>query len=472
VVDLLHILNPKRRQAQSVTVIHSELDIMAVPTDLNLPERSPFFEKSAVNLRRIYVDGMHAPAPKSAKLNASVAKLVAANKADRAAMGIGLAILPNDGNPYFGGSNDDRLLSVASIAKLALLYASIQLLADVGVIGCSNGLADEGDYPQKVQDFVKGVQLAFRKSKDPELGRIASEDAIFPRLARIFDLKQFLQIKSKTRAPHMLAFNEFTGGGMVEPDDVGYKIRLISAVPSSDDLASAWCICDVGLPYIQALLARSGFGSLHGNKPGLWLSWFYASAQVVQKIRAGRKRRPPDKPLPDYLATLPEKYRDAITFDPNKLKMTDNTPELDKAHQSGFLSGHVATAVGLATFLTVLENRQLFRGDNYYTQEMLQYFSKGKWLASGFRGLGNGTFSEKVGYIEDPGSYSDCAIVRSTAIEQARSSPSAGSADAGVGGTTTWIPVALYATARTYNDGLAILTALGKDLETAAADNI
>src|SRR5262249_44471520 len=149
-----------------------------------------------------------------------------------------------------------------------------------------------------------------------------------------------------------------------------------------------------------------------------------------QSINAGRKRRPPNKPLPDFLASLPERYRDAITFDPGKLKKTDDTPELDKNHQSGFPSGHVATATGLATFLTVLETDQLMRGDRYYTQEMLKYFSKGLWLAAGFRGLGDGSFSEKVGYLppdpkKDPlGSFSDCAIVRSTAIERARSNTS------------------------------------------------
>src|SRR5205823_10307118 len=125
------------------------------------------------------------------------------------------------------------------------------------------------------------------------------------------------------------------------------------------DPNSAYCICDVGLPYIQALLNRSGFGSLHGyNKPALWLAHCYQEWSDVQMIQAGRKHRPKGQPLPDFLASLPENLREAITFTPRNLKLTDNTPELDKNHQSGFYSPHVATAIGLATFLTVLETRQ------------------------------------------------------------------------------------------------------------------
>jgi hypothetical protein len=145
---------------------------MAVPSKIDLPTDSPFFgkesEQQAVKrLSAIYLDKLKSgkPTGSAAKLDAALTAVVKNKSADRAPMGIGIAIFPDGGSPYFVGSHYDRLYSVHSIAKLALLYAAFQLRADLAVIGNTEGLAAESpyDYKSRVDDIIQGARKCVRK---------------------------------------------------------------------------------------------------------------------------------------------------------------------------------------------------------------------------------------------------------------------------------------------------------------------
>ena len=161
-----------------------------------------------------------------------------------------------------------------------------------------------------------------------------------------------------------------------------------------------------------------------------------------------------------------------ISPDPNLERKTVDGP-----------SGHVGTAVGIATFLTQLDSEQLVDADA--CKEMLTYLPRSRWMAKKFRGLGNGTFHSKVGFT--PPHYCDCVLSESQAIQQAATPKPAGSADAGTpdagsasaaNRSVKWIAVGLDALGSSDQAKMAayddndILEELGAAMETAVADNV
>jgi hypothetical protein len=455
---------------------------MAVPSKIDLPTESPFFgkesEQQAVKrLSAIYLDKLKSgkPSGPAAKLDAAITALVKNKSADRAPMGIGVAILPEDGSPYFAGSHYDRLYSVHSIAKLALLYAAFQLRADLAVIGNTDGLAADSpyDYKSRVDDLIQAARKAFAKSNDARLKRIAATQD-FPKLARMFNLWEYLKADPPHRAHSTLQF-QTESYGFQDIDDEPFTSRLGSAVRASTNFYDASCICDIGLPYIQALMRRSGFATLHGtNRPGLWLSWYYQQPVVVNRIRQARQARSGDS-LPPWLRDLPINQRDAITASyTTGLLNADRNPERGAP---AFQSGHVGTAVGIATFLTQLGGGQLV--DAGSSEAMLDYLPPSLWLARKLRGVGGGNFHGKVGYT--PPHFCDSVIIQSEAIQVAATPKSSGTSDAGTPDAGAaqppnqprkWIAVALDALGSSDEyDDKNILEDLGTDLETAVADN-
>jgi hypothetical protein len=209
---------------------------MAVPSKIDLPTDSPFFgkesEQQAVKrLSAIYLDKLKSgkPTGSAAKLDAALTAVVKNKSADRAPMGIGIAIFPDGGSPYFVGSHYDRLYSVHSIAKLALLYAAFQLRADLAVIGNTEGLAAESpyDYKSRVDDIIQGARNAFAKSNDVQLKRIAATQD-FPKLARIFNLENYLKADPPNRPSSTLQFETSTNE-VTNDDDNPFTTRLQAA---------------------------------------------------------------------------------------------------------------------------------------------------------------------------------------------------------------------------------------------------
>jgi hypothetical protein len=173
--------------------------------------------------------------------------------------------------------------------------------------------------------------------------------------------------------------------------------------------------------------------------------------------------------------------RDAITAPyTSGLINADRNPERGTAP---FQSGHVGTAVGIATFLTQLDGGQLV--DAASSAEMLAYLGPGRWISAKFRGLGGGGFHSKVGFTAPH--YCDSVIIQSRAIQLAATPKPSGTSDAGTpdagnsppaNQSAKWIAVGLDALGSSdkakmevYDDN-GILEDLGAELETAVADSI
>lgn len=437
-------------------------------TDLILPEKSPFYrtetpDQASARLRAIYdASKLTGTAKQQADELAKALKQLA-DKPDRKKMCIGAALLEPAAQPIFAGVNAQNLVSVGSIAKLSLLYAAFQLRADVGVIATSDGVADSADPAKRVTSLVDAVQTAFKQAKDPELNAIGSSLANMPRLARIFDLEPFLKTPAKKRDAQLLDFtNGFATVPNPGPDDLMFDTRLRTAISASDNAMAMSCICDVGLPYIQALLKRTGFASLHGRlNPGLWLAWLYGNPSDL-------RRRP--------IAGLDAGYYSKIATGADAGKWFATQPPTGDntgPKQLSQKSGHVATALGLGTFLTLLYRDELFGESD--SERMKSYLSRGRWLAQGFQGLGDGGVLSKVGIIKPI--YSDCALVHSTALRKPVKKDPSG-ADAGSPQAppqplpmTDWIAVGLNAQGHPTNDydDNGVLEDLGRDLEAAVA---
>jgi hypothetical protein len=448
--------------------------------ELTLPTKSPFYrdespQQAAARLSAIYDASKLTDASKQQTSELAKGLKELADKPVRKTMCIGAALLEPAAQPIFAGVNAENVASVGSIAKLSLLYAACQLRADVGVIATSDGVADSGDLAARIADLVDAVQKAFGQSKDPQLRAIGSSPANMPRLARIFDLETFLAAPSKERVAQVL---DFTSGmhkvANPGPDDLTFDTRLTNAIRSSDNTSAMSCICDVGLPYIQALLGRTGLATLHGGKPGLWLAWHYGTPSELRR-----------RPLPGLRA----EYYSAITSGATADKWIATEPptgDPKKPIGRSEPSGHVATARGLAILLTQLYRDELF-GERS-SESMMSYLARGKWLAGGFKGLGDGGVLSKVGILKPI--YSDCALVESTALEwptkNGSSSADAGSSSADAGSSsadagslppprplprTTWIAVGLLAPGHPTKDfdDNGVLEELGRDLETAVA---
>jgi hypothetical protein len=452
----------------------------AAPVKVDLPQASPFFgketaAKAAERLKKTYIDHLKdAPSGSAAKLATALQALIQKKKADRAPMAIGVAILSGKDSPYFVSANPLRVCSVYSIAKLALLYAAFQLRADLAVIGNSAGLATaKPDYPSRVTDLIAGVRAAFTRSNDPALASIGRSQNDFPKLARIFNLQAYLGADPPNRFASTLQFVSDSGGD-VDRDEYPFNGRLMTAIRPSGDTEAASCICDIGLPYIRALMNRTGFGSLRGkNKPGLWLSWYYDDEKQIKKDRNKRSGRD----LPPWERDLQKSQRDAVTGEWTEgARMTDYEPVRGTASMA---SGHVGTAVGIATFLTEMYAGRLVDAES--STNMLDFLvGAGGYFQKKFRGVGAGSIHSKVGYYQ--GHFCDSAIIDSQSIQLAATPRpgNGGSGDSSADGGSSsakdrsvqWIGVALDAlfNGQQGDDG-GILEDLGADLETAVADN-
>jgi hypothetical protein len=214
---------------------------------------------------------------------------------------VSIAVIGKGRNPNFGGWGEDRTTNIGSMSKLAILLAAYQLRADVGIIGSTAGIGDAKRREDREKDLAQAVQKAFGQSKDKALQEIAKDSKTFPRLARIFDLTEFLGKPSKVRSPQDLAFDSGTTHiGAKGKDEWNFEGRLTEALRASDNDAATSCIADIGLPYIQAFLRASGFSDISGRGKGLYLGekfapdWPRRSSEDLPAITDGKIGIPVD----------------------------------------------------------------------------------------------------------------------------------------------------------------------------------
>jgi hypothetical protein len=234
-----------------------------------LPAASPFYQAetataAATRLRKILDAGKP---PESFSKEVLGLRTKPETRAERAQMRYGLVVVGGaNQRPKLVGWGLDDMICIASMAKLAILYAAFQLRADVEHI-LREGMTDPS--PELARTATEIVARAFRNARDPALQAIGRAPATMPVLERIFDLDGFLASGGGTLRP--LVFKKH-GPGTGRVDDEPFYMRLTKVAQESANNAATSCIADIGLPYIKALLTRSGLADVSGQKKGLWLA--------------------------------------------------------------------------------------------------------------------------------------------------------------------------------------------------------
>lgn len=236
---------------------------------LLLPTRSPLFttvtpRDAGERLRGLFVED---------PLFTAALRRIERAVPRRSKMCFGAALPAPGGRAILGGWNLDECAPVDSVAKLAILYAVFQLRSDVAVIGSTPGLADTGSSDERVRALEQAVANAFRQAPYAATRELAAP-AKLPRLARLFDVKAFVELPSRDRKPDAL---ELASGERVMrgADDRPTRARLGAALEASENADATSLIADVGLPYIGALLETSGLAYVSPQDRGLWLAWPY-----------------------------------------------------------------------------------------------------------------------------------------------------------------------------------------------------
>jgi hypothetical protein len=186
----------------------------------------------------------------------------------------------------------DEPVAIASMGKLAILYAAFQLREDVRAIartfpavrtaaevetelrrawatGTSTRLAGIANSPS-----IARLQFVFDFSPLAGSSRNANAiDFIAMRRCGIDDLRQDFPADSETidvaRGLEKLPHGENSASNWRAIADLTFAERLWMTTVWSDNVAASTCIWDVGLGYIQALLYDSGLFS--NARSGLWL---------------------------------------------------------------------------------------------------------------------------------------------------------------------------------------------------------
>jgi hypothetical protein len=253
----------------------------AAPT---LPTSSPFFGtetagKAVARLKELFADeaGYSTEQRQFAKsvvelqFNATNAAGKRTASPGRLNLHYGVCVLDRgEEPPALVGPGLDDMICIASIGKLAILYAAFQLRAD------AEKILGSWDAPATVRpkDATNVLAAAFRQADDPALQTIGRSTTTMPVIERIFDLEDFFSGGPGPRPRDELKWRtkDSKVGGT---DGHNFNLRLSDVIIGSDDQAATSCTADVGLPYIQALLTRTGLADVSAPKKGLWLASSY-----------------------------------------------------------------------------------------------------------------------------------------------------------------------------------------------------
>lgn len=184
------------------------------------------------------------------------------------------ALFQAGAEPILGGWNTERVVSIHSLAKLAVLYAYYQLHADVAYIGQGIDLSDISETASKIKALTDAVAEAFEGADDPAV-KALGQPGVTPRLSRLFDLRPFVTLGRDERNQDTLPLNTRSGQPQSNPDEWDTETRLHNMMHVSDNRATTSLMADIGIPYICALMERSGLAGLAEKKGGLWLAGPY-----------------------------------------------------------------------------------------------------------------------------------------------------------------------------------------------------
>lgn len=248
---------------------------------------SPFFRKESPAKAVKRLKALFGPTADATAFESEVKALKNAHP-DRATFRYGAA-LAGATPPMLVGQGLDDMICIASMSKLGLLYAAFQLKEDVETIVTFADLGTEAT-DENVQAAINAVPPVFRAAQDPDLAKIGRTPSLLPVLERIFDFKSFLKLSDADKRGGL----KFIGGDpdpanrTGNEDEWSFDYRLKQALTHSNNDAATSLIADIGLPYIKALLKRSGLADISGVGKGLWLATTFGYYTKTWPARAGR----------------------------------------------------------------------------------------------------------------------------------------------------------------------------------------
>lgn len=207
--------------------------------------------------------------------------------------------------PVFAAWNGRLETRIASMAKLAVMYAAFQLLADVRRLSFDPNARDEAALQQLArQQWASAPEPLVRRILDDtqvrDLDRKVRTLRGGPDLTTMLDIQHAgssWAITFTSTGEDSTELNRIDdlasvpdpgrpGHRMEDPTfrprvaALGFLERLQLTIGFSNDVAAASCVRDIGFPYIEALLAQSGLFDPGRDPAGLFLASNYDGFEV------------------------------------------------------------------------------------------------------------------------------------------------------------------------------------------------
>jgi hypothetical protein len=208
--------------------------------------------------------------------------------------------------PLFAAWNGRQETRIASMAKLAIMYAAFQLLADLRRHSLEPAARDEAALQQLARQAWAGapeplVRRILDDTQVRDLDRKVRTLRDGPDLTTMFDIRHLGSswvIMFTTTGEDATELDKIDDLGRPVPDPanpghtmedptyrprvaiLGFLQRLQLTIGWSNDVAAASCVRDIGFPYIEALLAQSGLLDPGRDPAGLFLGSNYDGFEV------------------------------------------------------------------------------------------------------------------------------------------------------------------------------------------------
>jgi hypothetical protein len=188
---------------------------------------------------------------------------------------VDLTTITND--PPYGGLNDRSEYFVASLAKIAAMYAAYQLRSFVREYAATfQGMVEDllPILEKQITPLIESQVPVFSKNH-PALTKIFTASYNFSGPGFLVDFSSTNALDSKLN--ELYALEESHGvTAFNETQKLGFLDRLKLMIQWSSNCGACTCIRDLGFQYINAALKKAGFFDA-ASSTGLWLGASYAS---------------------------------------------------------------------------------------------------------------------------------------------------------------------------------------------------
>ena len=295
--------------------------------------------------------------------------------------------------PPYAGLNDQEMVFVGSMLKIAAMYAAFALRSQVQAFVDAARANGASVVPPGITGEIEKAWKPKLRAGFPSLSEESfrnRQDITFPQLEKIFTFSSTGKVEFRRASPAMADADLDRAGELGSPEGSFHDwMRLM--LRWSNNVAASKCILALGYFYINGALAQAGFFQ---SSNGLWLSADYQRH--------------------DWVKTLAEKNANAAG--------PPLTPRWAKA-QGRRRSNITATAAQTARFMTLLAQGKLV--DATASREMRTLMQSaiacaphascgiGSYVKDALAGRSLTTLAAKKGYGDECFSH-ECAIVERT----------------------------------------------------------